>query len=68
VRQSSDGLRCQAKIRYNSSPQPAVAALNEHDELIVRFDEPQAAITPGQAVVLYDGDVVLGGGWIDSAQ
>ena len=33
----------------------------------VRFDEPQSAITPGQAVVLYDGDVVLGGGWIDKA-
>ena len=37
------------------------------DELTVRFDEPQSAITPGQAVVLYDGDTVLGGGWIDSA-
>ena len=36
------------------------------DELVVRFDEPQGAITPGQAVVLYDGDVVLGGGWIES--
>ena len=36
------------------------------DELSVTFDEPQSAITPGQAVVLYDGDVVLGGGWIES--
>ena len=36
-------------------------------DIIVRFDEPQTAITPGQAVVLYDGDVVLGGGWIDKA-
>ena len=35
--------------------------------MTVRFDEPQSAITPGQAVVLYDGDVVLGGGWIDGA-
>ena len=34
----------------------------------MRFDEPQYAVTPGQAVVLYDGDVVLGGGWIDSGR
>ena len=31
----------------------------------LEFDEPQSAITPGQAVVFYDGDVVVGGGWID---
>jgi tRNA-specific 2-thiouridylase len=37
-----------------------------NDEIIVRFDDPQSAVTPGQAVVLYDGDVVLGGGWIDA--
>jgi tRNA-uridine 2-sulfurtransferase len=62
-----DGLRCSAKIRYNHDPQPAVATLNGDDEIRVRFDTPQSAITPGQAVVLYDGDVVLGGGWIDAA-
>ena len=37
------------------------------DEFEVTFDEPQSAMTPGQAVVLYDGDVVLGGGWIEEA-
>lgn len=60
-------VRCHAKIRYNHDPQPATAQLTGDDELTVRFDEPQSAITPGQAVVLYQGDVVLGGGWIDDA-
>jgi tRNA-specific 2-thiouridylase len=58
---------CAAKIRYNHDPQPATARVTGPDELTVRFDEPQSAITPGQAVVLYDGDRVLGGGWIDAA-
>ncbi|HSU68513.1 MAG TPA: tRNA 2-thiouridine(34) synthase MnmA [Tepidisphaeraceae bacterium] len=58
---------CRAKIRYNHDPQPATAELTGADELTVRFDQPQSAITPGQAVVLFDGDVVLGGGWIDTA-
>ena len=34
------------------------------DEVMLTFDEPQRAITPGQALVFYDGDVVVGGGWI----
>jgi tRNA-specific 2-thiouridylase len=37
------------------------------DRLEVRFADPQFAVAPGQAVVCYDGDVVLGGGWIDAA-
>jgi tRNA-specific 2-thiouridylase len=60
-----EGIRCSAKIRYNHAPQPATARVAGDDELQVSFDEPQSAITPGQAVVLYDGDVVLGGGWIE---
>lgn len=64
---SSGTLRCQAKIRYNHTPQPATVAISAEDELTVRFDEPQSAITPGQAVVCYDSDVVLAGGWIDQA-
>jgi tRNA-specific 2-thiouridylase len=58
---------CAAKIRYNHSPQPARATLVGSDQLRIDFDQPQSSITPGQAVVLYDGDVVLGGGWIDRA-
>src|SRR5688572_10318902 len=56
-------LTCTAKIRYNHGPQQAIARV-VGDQLHVHFAEPQHAITPGQAVVLYDGDVVLGGGWI----
>ena len=63
----SGPVRCQAKIRYNHDPQPATARLLSADELEVQFDEPQTAIAPGQAVVLYDEDAVLGGGWIESA-
>jgi tRNA-specific 2-thiouridylase len=63
----SGGLRCEAKIRYNHQPQAATVMLSGDDEIRVRFDEPQSAITPGQAVVVYDGNVVLGGGWIDAA-
>jgi tRNA-specific 2-thiouridylase len=63
----NESVRCAAKIRYNHAPQPASATLVGDDELSVTFDEPQSAITPGQAVVLYNGDVVLGGGWIEKA-
>ena len=61
------GLSCTAKIRYNHDPQPATAIVTGADELTVIFDQPQTAITPGQALVVFDGDVVLGGGWIESA-
>ena len=60
-------IRCTAKIRYNHSPQQATASLIDLDTLTVTFDEPQSAITPGQAVVLYQDERVVGGGWIDSA-
>lgn len=61
-------VRCSAKIRYNHQPQPGTVTITGQDEVSVRFDEPQPAITPGQAVVVYDGEVVLGGGWIESAE
>jgi tRNA-specific 2-thiouridylase len=64
---AADSLPCLAKIRYNHPPQPARATRKGEDEIEVTFDQPQSAITPGQAVVIYDGDVVLGGGWIDQA-
>ncbi len=62
-----ESFRCSAKIRYNHTPEPARATLASPSELRIDFDQPQSAITPGQAVVLYDDNMVLGGGWIESA-
>ena len=61
-------LPCQAKIRYNAQPVGATLRRIGDDRIRVTFDEPQSAVTPGQAVCLYDGDVVLGGGWIERAE
>ncbi|MAT12394.1 MAG: tRNA 2-thiouridine(34) synthase MnmA [Rhodopirellula sp.] len=60
-------FRCQAQIRYNSAPQDATASigeLNGEQILQVTFDQPVHGIAPGQAVVCYDGEMVIGGGWI----
>ena len=57
-------LRVQAKARYRQPAQPAVVEQVGEDRIRVTFDQPQRAITPGQAVVLYDGDIVVGGGTI----
>jgi tRNA-specific 2-thiouridylase len=67
LRTAQAPVECTAKIRYNHDPQPAHIRVTSDDELTVTFDDPQSAITRGQAVVLYDGDRVLGGGWIDAA-
>jgi tRNA-uridine 2-sulfurtransferase len=52
------------KIRYNHPGTPATVTLLENDRGHVRLHHPQRAVTPGQAAVIYDRDVVLGGGWI----
>ena len=57
-------LRCSAKVRSRMEAQPATVYPREKGFARVEFDEPQRAITPGQAVVLYDGDLVIGGGTI----
>lgn len=57
---------CSAQIRYNSDPEPAVAQILPDGRLQVDFREPQMGVAPGQAVVLYDGERVWGGGWIES--
>ena len=56
--------RLKAKIRYRQAEQWATVTQTDADSLEVVFDEPQRAITKGQAVVLYDGDTVVGGGTI----
>jgi tRNA-uridine 2-sulfurtransferase len=60
-------IACQVKIRYNQQPQPATVTINPDNQMLVRFDSPQSAITPGQAAVAYDNDILLCGGWIDKA-
>ena len=57
-------MRVQAKIRHRHEPAAATLAPGDAGTARVTFDEPQRAITPGQAGVFYDGDVVVGGGWI----
>lgn len=57
-------LRVGVRTRYHSEEAPAFAYFNEYGTVTVRFDEPRRAIAPGQAAVLYDGDIVVGGGTI----
>lgn len=64
---SPDGsFECLAQIRYNSQAVPALAEVLPNHRFGVRFLEPQHGVAPGQAVVLYHDQRVLGGGWIDS--
>lgn len=61
----SEPFRCKAKVRYRQQEQPALVTPCADGTVEVVFDEPQRAITPGQAAVLYDGETVLGGGVIE---
>lgn len=54
-----------AKIRYNQVEQPATVTQTDENHLKIVFDEPQRAVTKGQAAVIYDGDTVIGGGTIE---
>ncbi|HLB56544.1 MAG TPA: tRNA 2-thiouridine(34) synthase MnmA [Coxiellaceae bacterium] len=57
-------LNCTAKIRYRQTDQSCTIELQENNSAKVIFDQPQRAITPGQSIVFYDGDICLGGGVI----
>ena len=61
----TEPMRVKAKIRYNQKEQPATVTQIDDDRIQVIFDEPQRAITKGQSVVLYDDDIVVGGGIIE---
>ncbi len=60
-------MRLTARIRYHQQEQDCVVTQLDDDTIRVDFDQPQRAISPGQAVVLYDGDIVVGGGTIQCA-
>jgi tRNA-uridine 2-sulfurtransferase len=61
----SEWRRVSAQIRHRHAAAPARVRRTDEGRAELEFDAPQTAITPGQAVVFYDGDEVLGGGWID---
>jgi tRNA-specific 2-thiouridylase len=60
-------LACSVRIRYRHEPCPATVRALPEGGARVEFAEPQSAVTPGQAAVFYQGERVLGGGWIESA-
>ena len=61
----SEPVRASVKIRYRHEPEPATIIALPDNRAEITFDEPTAAVTPGQTTVFYDGDEVVGGGWIE---
>lgn len=64
VHEITEPMRVTAKTRYSQTDQPATVSSLGNGRYLVQFDKPQRAVTSGQAVVLYDGDIVVGGGTI----
>ncbi|MCB1026043.1 MAG: tRNA 2-thiouridine(34) synthase MnmA [Acidobacteria bacterium] len=58
-------VRAEVRIRYRHDPEPATIYALPDDRARIVFDEPTSAITPGQTTVFYDGEEVVGGGWIE---
>ncbi len=61
----ADSFNCLVQVRYRHTAVPAEVSVYNQNRVHVRFEEPQFAITPGQAAVFYEGEKVLGGGWIE---
>ena len=59
------GSKLGVKTRYRQADCPATLASVDGKQFAVKFDDPQWAVTPGQSAVLYDGEVCLGGGFIE---
>jgi tRNA-specific 2-thiouridylase len=67
IKKLDEPIKVKARIRYKHEESPATVSPIEDGRALVEFDHPQRAITPGQAVVFYDGEVVVGGGLISEA-
>ena len=67
IGEPASDVRAEVRVRYRHTPAPATISARENGRVRVVFDEPQRAITPGQATVFYRGDEVVGGGWIVKA-
>jgi tRNA-specific 2-thiouridylase len=65
VAEPAGSIRCTAQVRYNSEATPAIVTTLPGGRMQIEFDQPRFGVAPGQAVVCYDGDRVLGGGWIE---
>ena len=61
-------IRCSIQVRYNQAPVPAVIETGKDATAIIRFERPLRAVTPGQAVVFFHRDRILGGGWIERSE
>jgi tRNA-specific 2-thiouridylase len=57
-------MRVSVKIRHRHEPAAATLEKSGEDEVLATFDQPQRAVTPGQAAVFYNDGIVVGGGWI----
>ena len=60
----TEAVRAEVRVRYRHKAAPAIITPVDNQRVVVVFEEPQRAITPGQATVFYNGNEVLGGGWI----
>jgi tRNA-specific 2-thiouridylase len=61
---AGDIFECEGMVRYRQRPTRCMVKILENGNALAQFEQPQFAVTPGQCAVFYEGDMVLGGGWI----